>query len=335
MRSYILKRLALLVPIILGIIFIVFFINSLTPISPGRIILGGQAKQADVDKIDSELGYNSPFLVKYINYVGNLVRGDLGKTYYTKRPVIEEIIKRFPVTFNLAFFSMLLACIIGIPIGVYSAVKQYSLLDYTGTSIAMFLSVIPPFWFALVLMLFLSLQLHILPSSGASSPQAFIMPVVVTALGAMAGLMRMTRATMLETIRTDYVRTARAKGLTEKRVIWFHALKNALLPVITLVGMNFGMTLGGTVITEIIFSMPGLGMLTVNAIRNNDIPQVMGIVLFFSIIFLLIMLSIDVLYAYIDPRIKALYEAKEENQIRKNKGTFLQLLKRRVKRLVG
>lgn len=334
MKRFILRRLALLVPTILGIVFIVFFITSLTPSSPGRIILGINASHEEVNKIDNELGYNKPYFVRYINYVGDLVKGDFGTTYFTKKPVFDEIISRFPVTLKLAFFSMLLSCIIGIPIGVYSAVKQYSMVDYMSTSVAMFLSVIPSFWFALILMLFFSLQLKILPSSGASTLQAYIMPVTVTALAAIASLMRMTRTTMLETIRTDYVRTARAKGVPERRVVWYHALKNALLPVITIVGMNFGMTLGGTVITEAVFSMPGLGMLTVNSIRNKDIPQVMGIVLFFSILFLLIMLLVDILYAYIDPRIKAVYQAKEETALRKNKGTIWQRTARRAKRLV-
>lgn len=335
MRRFIVKRLALLIPMLLGIIFIVFFITSLTPETPGRIILGPNAEQEAVDLLNQEFGYDRPFFIRYLVYIGDLLKGDLGTTYYTRKPVMDEILARFPVTFKLAFYSLIFSCSIAIPLGVLSAVKQYSLLDYAVTSAAMFLAVIPPFWFALVLLLFFSLRLRILPSGGASTELHYIMPVIVTALSAIASLMRMMRTTMLETIRADYIRTARAKGLKERKVVWYHALKNALLPVITLIGINFGMTLGGTVITEMIFSMPGLGTLTINSIRNKDIPQVMGIVLFFSLLFLLIMLVVDILYAYIDPRIKALYEAKEQTSLRKHKGTLFQRVKRWLKRMAA
>lgn len=332
MRRFILRRLALLIPTILGIILIVFFITSLTPGSPGRIILGANASEEEVNVINDELGFNKPFYQRYVDYVAKVFKGDLGTTYFTKRPVIEGILSRFPVTLKLALYALLFSSIVAIPLGVLSAVKQYSIMDYFGTTLAMFFAVIPGFWFALVLMLFFSLRLGWLPSSGASTELHYIMPVIVTSLAGIASILRMTRTTMLETIRTDYVRTARAKGIKEKKVIWYHAFKNALLPVITIIGMNFGFTLGGTVITEAIFSLPGLGLLTINSIRNQDIPQVMGIVLFFSFIFLIIMLIIDVLYAYIDPRIKATYEAKEETAIKK--GTLLKRTMRRIKRLV-
>jgi len=332
MKRFILRRLLLLIPTLLAIIFIVFFVTSLTPGSPGRIILGANAKQIEVDAINHELGFDKPFYARYADYVINVFQGDLGTTYFTKKPVISEILSRFPATLNLAFFSLIFSCIIGIPLGVFSAVKQYSVIDYLGTSLAILLAVIPTFWFALVLILFFSLELKILPSSGTSTPLHYVMPVIVTSLPAIASILRMTRTTMLETIRTDYVRTARAKGLSEKKVIWYHAFKNALLPVVTIIGMSFGMTIGGTVITESIFSIPGLGLLTINSIRNKDIPQVMGIVLFFSFLFLIIMLLIDVFYAYLDPRIKATYDAKEETALRK--GTFFKRTIRRVKRLV-
>ncbi|MCD4714852.1 MAG: ABC transporter permease [Clostridiales bacterium] len=332
MRGFIVRRLLLLLPTILAIIFIVFFVTSLTPGSPGRIILGPNAEQVNVDAINHELGFDKPFYARYVDYVINVFKGDLGKTYFTNKPVIDEIISRFPVTFNLAVYSLFFSCIIGIPLGVFSAVKQYSIIDYLGTTLAILLAVVPTFWFALVLILFFSLELKMLPSSGASSSLHYVMPVIVTALPAIASILRMTRTTMLETIRSDYVRTARAKGINENKVVWYHAFKNALLPVVTIIGMNFGFTIGGTVITESIFSLPGLGLLTINSIRNKDIPQVMGIVLFFSLLFLLIMLLIDILYAYLDPRIKATYDAKEETAIRK--GTFFKRSIRRIKRLV-
>lgn len=323
MRRFIVKRLALLIPMLLGIIFIVFFISSLSPTSPGRLILGPNVEQELVDKLDAELGYDRPFLVRYADYIAHMVRGDFGRSYYTEKPVFDVIFERLPITFRLAVFSLILSCLIGIPIGVLSAVKQYSIWDYLGTSLAMFLSVIPGFWFALVLLLFFTLRLGILPSSGASTWQHFVMPVVVTAISTMAMLMRMTRTTMLETIRQDYVRTARAKGVNEGTVIWKHAFRNALLPVVTLVGMYFGLAMGGTVITEMIFSMPGLGTLILDAIRKNDTPQVIAVVIFLSAFFLLIMLLVDILYAFLDPRIKSEYEAKQDRALKKGRFRFI------------
>ncbi len=333
MTKLIRERLLLLIPMVLGIIFIVFFLTSLLPSSPGRIMLGANASQQEVDKLNEELGYNKPFLVRYVNYVWDMVQGDFGTTYYSRKPVFTEIWPRFPVTFNLAGLSMLVASIIGIPLGVFSAVKQYSVLDYMSTTIAMFLAVIPGFWFALILLLFFTLQLGWLPSSGATTAGHYVMPVAVTALATTASLMRMTRTTMLETIRQDYVRTARAKGIAESRVIWRHALRNALLPVLTIVVLNFAMSMGGTVITETIFSMPGLGMLVISSLRNSDIPLVMGIVVFFSLFFLVLMLIIDVLYAYVDPRIKARYEAEESGNLNALRGTFITRLKREIRKV--
>ena len=333
MTKLIRERLLLLIPMVLGIIFIVFFLTSLLPSSPGRIMLGANASQQEVDKLNEELGYNKPFLVRYVNYVWNMVQGDFGTTYYSRKPVFTEIWPRFPVTFKLAGLSMLVASIIGIPLGVFSAVKQYSVLDYMSTTIAMFLAVIPGFWFALILLLFFTLQLGWLPSSGATTAGHYVMPVAVTALATTASLMRMTRTTMLETIRQDYVRTARAKGISESRVIWRHALRNALLPVLTIVVLNFAISMGGTVITETIFSMPGLGMLVISSLRNSDIPLVMGIVVFFSLFFLVLMLIIDVLYAYVDPRIKARYEAEESGNLNALRGTFTTRLKREIRKV--
>jgi peptide/nickel transport system permease protein len=332
--KFIRKRLLLLIPTLLGIVFIVFFLTSLLPSSPGRIMLGVNAKQEKVDQLNEELGYNKPFFVRYVKYVLNMIEGDFGVTYYTRKPVFDDIWARFPVTFKLASLAMLVACVIGIPIGVYSAVRQYSLLDYMGTTLAMFLAVIPPFWFALILLLFFTLQLGWLPSSGATTPAHYVMPVTVTALASAATLMRMTRTTMLETIRQDYIRTARAKGVSEGRVIWQHALKNAMLPILTIIAINFAVSLGGTVITESIFSMPGLGMLVISSLHNNDIPQVMGIVVFFSLFYLVLMLIIDVLYAYIDPRIKARYEAEETGNLKNLSGSWRTRLKRQIKKVL-
>lgn len=326
MRRFIIKRLLLLIPMLLGIILIIFFISSLSPTSPGRLILGPNVEQELVDKLNAKLGYDRPFLVRYADYIAHMVRGDFGRSYYTEKPVFDVVFERLPVTFRLAVFSLILSCLIGIPIGVLSAVKQYSIWDYLGTTLAMFLSVIPGFWFALVLLLFFTLNLGILPSSGASTWQHFVMPVIVTAIASMALLMRMTRTTMLEAIRQDYIRTARAKGASEKTVIWKHALRNALLPVVTLIGVYFGVSMGGTVITEMIFTMPGLGTLVIESVRKSDTPQVLAIVILLSIFFMLVMLLVDILYAYLDPRIKSVYEAKETIAVRKGRFAFFRKL---------
>jgi len=323
MRRFILKRLVLLIPMLLAIVFIVYFISSLSPTSPGRLILGPHAKQELVDNVNAKLGYDRPFLVRYFDYVAHVLKGDFGTSYYTEKPVFDVVFERLPITFRLVVFSLILSCVIGIPVGVLSAVKQYSIWDYIGTTLAMFLSVIPGFWFALVLLLLFTLKLGILPSSGASTWQHYVMPVLVTAISTMAMLMRMTRTTMLETIRQDYIRTARAKGVSERVVVWKHAFRNALLPVVTLVGMYFGLAMGGTVITEIIFSMPGLGTLVLDSIRKNDTPQVTAIVIFLSVFFLLIMLLVDILYAFLDPRIKSEYEAKQDVAMKKGRFKFI------------
>lgn len=307
MHKYVGRRLILLIPILLGVTFIVFSIMALTPGDPARLILGQNAPQDAVDQLNHELGFDRPFLVRYVNYIKNAVQGDFGKSYRTDRPVFEEIFSRFPTTLKLAISGVMVAIMIGIPLGILSAVKQYSAMDLISTVSAMFMAAIPGFWLALMLILLFSLKLGLLPSNGIGSIKHYIMPTITLSLVSAAGLLRLTRTTMLETIRQDYIRTARSKGAEERIVIWKHALKNALLPVITVVGMNFGALLGGTILIEHVFAMPGLGTLVITAIRMKDVPQVMAAVLFLATLFCVIMLAVDILYAYIDPRIKARY----------------------------
>ncbi len=309
MYSYVVKRLLLLIPIILGVTFIVFFILDLTPGDPGRLLLGPLAPQEAVDRKNEELGYNNPFFTRYLTYMGGALRGDFGESYRTGQPVFDEIIPRFPTTLTLAFLAVLASTLIGIPLGILSAVRQYSKLDTAATISAMFVSSVPDFWLGLMLMLLLSLKLRLLPPDGIDSPLGYIMPTLALSLPSSASILRLTRTTMLETIRQDYIRTARAKGASEKSVIWHHALKNALLPVITVVGSQFGYLLGGSIVVETVFSVPGLGMLTVTAIKSKDMPQVMASIIFLAILFVFIMLLVDLLYAFIDPRIKARYKA--------------------------
>ena len=307
MSRYILKRLLLLIPILLGVTFIVFTIMSLTPGDPGRLILGQKVPQAAVDQLNHELGFDKPFLIRYVNYIVDAVQGDFGKSYRTSRPVFDEIFSRFPTTLKLALLGVITSVILGIPIGILSAVKQYSALDIISTVAAMLMSAIPSFWLGLMMIIFFSLKLGWLPSNGIGTWAHYVMPTLTLGVPSAASIIRLTRATMLETIRQDYIRTARAKGATEKIVIWKHALKNALLPVITVVGMSFGGLLGGTILIESVFSMPGVGMLMLNAIRMKDIPQVMATVILLAALFCVIMLFVDILYAYIDPRLRARY----------------------------
>lgn len=307
MKKYVLKRLLLFIPVLLGVSFIVFSIISLTPGDPGTIILGQNATKESIDQLNHELGYDQPFLVRFFHYIIHAVQGDFGESYRTGKPVFNEIFARFPTTFKLATGAVIVAIAIGIPIGIISAVRQYSVLDTIGTITAMFMASVPQFWLGLMMILAFAVTLGWLPSTGISSWKHFIMPIITLALPCAANVLRMTRSTMLETIRQDYIRTARAKGAPESTVVLKHALRNALLPVITVVGINFGYLLGGTVLIESVFGIPGVGTLTITSIRMKDIPQTAASVLFLAFIYCAMMLAVDILYAYIDPRIKARY----------------------------
>lgn len=307
MMKYILKRVLIVFPTLLAITFIVFSIMNFTPSDPGHVILGQQATPEAVKKINHELGYDRPFFVRYGDYVVKLIGGDMGKSYITQRQVFDEITSRLPTTVKLASFAILLSVMIGVPLGILAAVKQYSVYDFIGTSFAMFMASMPGFWFGLMAILLFALKLNWLPSHGVDTWQGYILPALTLAIPVSAALLRMTRTTMLETIRQDYVRTARAKGQTEKKVIFNHALKNALLPVVTVAGMEFGWLLGGAVVIETVFSINGVGKLIIEAIRMKDIPQVMGCALFLAFLFMTVMLLVDIVYAYIDPRIRARY----------------------------
>ena len=309
MGKYILKRLLLMIPILLGITFIIFSIMNMIPGDTASVILGDNAPQEAREQLEEELGLNRPFLVRYGSYVLNALRGDFGQSYRTRANVFDEIFQRFPTTLKLASGAMLLAVLIGIPLGILSAVRQYSLLDALSSVTAMLLASVPAFWLGMLAILLFALKLRLLPSNGDDSLRHFILPVITLSLPGAAEILRLTRSTMLETIRQDYIRTARSKGVPEKKVIWKHALRNALLPVVTSMGMNFGASLGGAVIVETVFGMPGLGMLIVESIRQKDSPVVMAATLFLAVLFCLVMLVVDILYAYIDPRIKAKYQA--------------------------
>ena len=296
-----------MVPVILGVSFIIFSIMNLTPGDPALLILGEAATPEAVQELREQMGLNDNFFIRYGRFVINAVRLDFGQSYRTRLPVFEEILTRFPTTFKLAFWGITLAVIIGLPIGVISAVKQYSLVDGLSLVAALLMTSIPAFWLGLMLMLAFSLRLNLLPATGAETWQNFVLPSITLAIGTMALLIRMTRSTMLEVIRQDYIRTAKAKGADTKRVIFNHALRNAMLPVITIIGINFGFQLGGAMITETVFAMPGLGTLMITSVRMKDTPVVMASVIFVALIAGVVNLLVDILYVFIDPRIKSQY----------------------------
>lgn len=307
MFNYIFKRLLMIVPVILGVTFIIFTIMNLTPGDPAIMILGEGAKPEQYAALREEMGLNDPFFVRYFRYVAGALQGDFGRSYRTNIPVFQEIATRIPYTLCLAVISTVIAVTFGLPIGVFSAVRQYSLSDNVALGVSLLLTSMPAFWFAMMMVLFFSLKLKWLPSLGIDSWRHFILPSIATAASTMASLLRMTRSTMLEVIRQDYIRTARAKGAKESRVIFGHALRNALLPVVTIIGVNFGIALGGTIVIEQVFAIPGLGQLMINAIRSKDTPMVIASVLFAAIIASLINLLVDIVYVYIDPRLKSKY----------------------------
>ena len=294
-----------MLPVVLGISFILFTIMDLTPGDPARVILGEYASQEDVDALREEMGLNDNFFVRYGKYIVSAVTGDLGQSYRTGVPVVEEIAARFPVTLKIAVMAMFIAVFIGIPVGIISAVRQYSFADIVATMSALAFTSIPAFWLGLLLILLLSVQLHLLPAIGSDSWKHLIMPSVSLAAAQMATIMRMTRSTMLEVIRQDYIRTAKAKGAEPRRIIFHHAIKNALLPVITTVGLSISNLLGGALIIENVFGISGLGTLMVNSVKSKDAPMLIGSVMFAAVVAGLVNLSVDVLYTYIDPRIKA------------------------------
>lgn len=308
MRRYIIKRLLLIIPILIGVSFIVYGILSMTPGDPGTSILGSSATQEQIDALNHDLGYDRPFVVRYVDYMYKLIfRMDMGESYRSGTAVWDDIMKKAAVSIRIAVNGMLCATIIGIPLGILSAVKQYSFLDFSTTTLSMILAAIPSFWLGMLLMYCFALKLGWFPSSGIDTWRHYILPMFAIGLPYAAYELRFTRSTMLEAIRQDYVRTCRAKGGEERVVIWKHALKNALLPVITVTGNNFGGLLGGAMITETVYSIPGLGVMLVNAIKTKDIPLAMGTTLFLAGFFCLIMVVVDLLYALVDPRIKAKY----------------------------
>lgn len=331
MLRYLVKRLLLVFPVLFGVSVMVFLVMHLFSTDPAALMLGQHATAEQVEALREQLGLNDPLYIQYGRFLWGVLHGDLGRSLMTKTPVLEELLTRFPATFELAIASVFIATVVGVTMGVIAAVRQYSFFDYF-SMIASLLGVsMPIFWLGLILIVIFSVNLHWLPVSGriavgmepmaitgsylldsllTGNMPAFIsalkhlaLPAIALASYSTAIIARMTRSTMLEVVRQDYIRTARAKGLAEKIVIIKHALRNALIPIITVIGLQIGMLLSGAVLTETVFSWPGMGSLMIAGILASDYPLVQGGVLVIATMFVLVNLLVDLLYAYLDPRI--------------------------------
>ena len=304
MLHYLIRRLAGIVPVILVVSVLVFAFVHLLPGDPARVIAGPEASAADVANIRQGMGLDRPLWEQYARFLGRAVSGDFGQSLKTKHTVIEEIGVRLMPTVWLTFFAMLWSTVVGLLIGVLSAVKRGRWQDYSGMVLAVSGISFPPFWLGLLLIDLMSVQLGWLPTGGYGTWQHFVMPSFTLGLGVAAVIARFTRSSFIEIMREDYVRTARAKGVRERLVIWKHALRNALIPVITMVGLQFGFLLGGSIVVETVFSWPGLGRLLVDSVSYRDYPVIQAEILLFSLEFILINLIVDLLYALANPEIR-------------------------------
>ena len=310
MIKYILGRILQMIPVVLAVSFIIFTIMSFTPGDAAMMMLGEEATPEALAELREEMGLNDPFLIQYFNYLKDALRGDFGISYRTKEPVFSETFARFPTTLKIVGLGILLSVIISIPIGVMAAVKQYSIFDNITLFFSLITNCLPNFWIGMLLMLVFSLFLGWLPATGIDSWKHYLMPLAALSLSSISSYVRLTRSTMLETIRQDYIRTARAKGASEKTVIFKHALRNSLLPIITVAGTNFGYLIGGTIMIEAVFAIPGMGSLLINSVRGKDTPMVMANVLFVAVMAGVINLIVDVIYTFVDPRVKSRFAGK-------------------------
>ncbi len=296
-----------MIPIILAISFIIFSIISLTPGDPAQLILGADADPALLEAKREEWGLNDNFLVRYVKYIGGVITGDFGESYRTGNSVLGEIASRLPKTMVIALGGIGLSVLVGVPLGLISAVKQYSFIDYFARVLAMLLTAIPAFWLGLMSLLYVCLKWRLLPATGGESWDGFILPILVLAASATATQTRTTRSAVLESIRQDYVKMARAKGVKESRVIFRHVLRNSMLPVITIAGMNIGVQMGGTVVIENVFAIAGMGNFLVNSVRVKDAPAVVGTLMVVAAFIAIMNLVVDLIYTVVDPRLKTQY----------------------------
>ncbi len=311
MYSYIIRRLLLTVPVVIGVSILIFLIIRLIPGDPAVALAGVQATPEYIEEIRKELHLDRSLPVQYGIFVLKLVQGDLGNSTLTRRPVIVELKERFPRTIELTLIALLIASVVGITAGIISATKRYSLFDNISMLVALFGVAAPVFWLALMLQLLFSVHLGWLPSTGRGTFLHFILPSMTLGMASAGLIARITRSSMLEVLRQDFITTARSKGLAEKVIVYKHALKNALIPVVTIMGLQFGILLGGAVLTETVFAWPGVGRLLVDSILARDYPVVQGAVLVLAFSFVLINLVVDLIYAFLDPRISYLSRESE------------------------
>lgn len=319
MAKYIAKRLLWMIPVVLGVTIVIFSIMHFVPGDPAVIILGTEATEAELAAKREQLGLTQPFLVQLFSYMKNVfLHFDFGNSYITNNSITTELLARLPRTALVGFISMILMLAIGIPLGITAAVHQNGFGDRLCMIIALIGVSVPSFWLGLLLVIAFSLKLGWLPASGIGGFEFYILPCIASAFGGIASLARQSRSSMLEVIRSDYVVTARAKGLSESSVIYRHALPNALIPIITVAGSHLAHIFGGSVVIENVFSIPGIGSYMVTAVNNRDYTVVTGCVIFLAVTFSLVMLLVDVVYAFVDPRIKAQYTSgkKRRKEIR-------------------
>ncbi|KQU26216.1 MULTISPECIES: nickel ABC transporter permease [Peribacillus] len=303
MFVFIVRRILQTIPVLLGVSLVVFLIMQMVPGDPATLLAGEGATKETIEMIRHQLGLDRPILYQYFDYVIHAVQGDFGESLRSSRPVLDEILVRLPITLELALASIFITVVLGMLAGIISATKQYSAADISIMIVALLGISLPSFWLGLMLIYFFSVNLQWFPVSGWGTINHMILPAITLGAGGAAIVARMTRSSMLEVVRQDYIRTAKAKGLKEHVIIYKHGLKNALIPVITVVGLQFGALLGGTVLTESVFAINGLGRLIVDAIRTRDLPMVQGGVLIASVIFVFMNLAVDVLYRYFNKRI--------------------------------
>lgn len=311
MYQYIIRRLLLTIPVVIGVSIIVFSIIRLIPGDPARALAGVNATPEYIEQVREQYGLNEPIYAQYWNFVTGLVQGDLGTSTFSNRPVTTEIRERFPRTLVLASVALLLATVLGVSAGIVSATRRNSLFDNASMFVALVGVAAPVFWLALMLQLLFAVQLRVLPATGIGGIEHLILPSITLGMASAALMARITRSSVLDVLRQDFITTARAKGVAERMVIYKHALKNALIPVVTVLGLQFGILLGGAVLTETVFAWPGVGRLLVDAILRRDYPVVQGTVMLLAFLFVLINLVVDIIYAFLDPRIH--YQGKEES----------------------
>ncbi|MBG9542315.1 nickel ABC transporter permease [Cytobacillus firmus] len=304
MFIFLMRRLVQIVPVLLGVTLMVFLIMQMVPGDPAVLVAGEGATDEQVEAIRHDLGLDQPLAVQYLSYVGDVVKGDFGESIRTSRPVLDEILVRLPITLELAFWSIVITVVLGVLIGIIAATKQNSFTDVGLMMVALLGVSLPNFWLGLMLIIYFSVGLQWFPVAGWGTFSHIILPAITLGTGGAAIVARMTRASMLEVIRQDYIRTAKAKGVRQRLIIYKHALKNALIPVITVVGLQFGALLGGTVLTESVFAINGVGRLIIDAIRMRDLPLVQGSILFVSVLFVIVNLLVDLSYRFLNKRVE-------------------------------